>query len=258
MAKRYVVLCQPKIDGILHPEWKPSTIPKKMNGTETGETNPGCGDRNKWTSSEAHRCCTNSLHWMISRHCRMRCMRWKWANKFIVAVTGVKQYRLVQQYLWEQGQGSVLLLQTVDRAVNSWLREKWCHGSIFCLCDLCPWHISRSFHQKYDGNTELLYSVFRLDEIDNDTIDLISVAVLGNSCAILRTLALAVGSPWNEFHFDGNITSSAYSFPQLMRIMIFHNGYRGKQKWKWALIGIKHEVWWSIIVTRGTTVRKEL
>ena len=53
-----------------------------------------------------------------------------------------------------------------------------------------------------------------VDEIDNDTMNLISVAALGNSLAITQgTLALAVGSPLgtNYSILTGNITSSAYS-----------------------------------------------
>ena len=68
--------------------------------------------------------------------------------------------------------------------------------------------------KKYDGNTGITVLSVPVDEIDNDTMNLISVAGLGNSLAITQgTLALAVGSPLgtNYSILTGNITSSAYS-----------------------------------------------
>ena len=65
--------------------------------------------------------------------------------------------------------------------------------------------------KKYDGNTGITVLSVPVDEIDNDTMNLISVAVLGNSLAITQgTLALAVGSPLgtNYSILTGTITAT--------------------------------------------------
>ena len=107
--------------------------------------------------------------------------------------------------------------------------------------------------KKYDGNTGITVLSVPVDEIDNDTMNLISVAVLGNSLAITQgTLALCGWkSVRNEFiHFDRNITSSAYSISTIdANYDIFTTDIVGSKNGSGALINLNGEV--IGIVTQG-------
>mgnify|MGYP002535494750 CR=1 FL=1 len=107
--------------------------------------------------------------------------------------------------------------------------------------------------KKYDGNTGITVLSVPVDEIDNDTMNLISVAVLGNSLAITQgTLALAVGSPLgtNYSILTGNITSSAYSISTIdANYDIFTTDIVGSKNGSGALINLNGEV--IGLVTQG-------
>ena len=70
------VLCQPKIDGMLHPKEDPTiTIPKDEPEQETETEEPDTETETNEPDSEATDRVRTAYTGMISRHCRMRCMR---------------------------------------------------------------------------------------------------------------------------------------------------------------------------------------
>ena len=167
----------------------------------------------------------------------------KQANKFIVAVTGVKSNTDWFNNAYEsKGQGSgIIIANSGQELLILTERKVIAEASSVYVTFVNDTSVEASI-KKYDGNTGITVLSVPVDEIDNDTMNLISVAVLGNSLAITQgTLALAVGSPLgtNYSILTGNITSSAYPFPQLMRIMIFSQRISWEQKWKWSADQLK-------------------
>ena len=210
------VLCQPKIDGMLHPKEDPTiTIPKDEPEQETETEEPDTETETNEPDSEPQIVYEQlTLDDFQTLQNEMYAIG-KQANKFIVAVTGVKSNTDWFNNAYEsKGQGSGIIIANSGQELLILTERKVIAGASSVYVTFVNDTSVEASIKKYDGNTGITVLSVPVDEIDNDTMNLISVAVLGNSLAITQgTLALAVGSPLgtNYSILTGNITSSAYS-----------------------------------------------
>ena len=178
----------------------------------------------------------------------------KQANKFIVAVTGVKSNTDWFNNAYEsKGQGSGIIIANSGQELLILTERKVIAGASSVYVTFVNDTSVEASIKKYDGNTGITVLSVPVDEIDNDTMNLISVAGLGNSLAITQgTLALAVGSPLgtNYSILTGNITSSAYSISTIdANYDIFTTDIVGSKNGSGALINLNGEV--IGLVTQG-------
>ena len=210
------VLCQPKMDDLLHPKEDPTiTIPKDEPEQETETEEPDTETETNEPDSEAQIVYEQlTLADFQALQNEMYAIG-KQANKFIVAVTGVKSNTDWFNNAYEsKGQGSGIIIANSGQELLILTERKVIAGASSVYVTFVNDTSVEASIKKYDGNTGITVLSVPVDEIDNDTMNLISVAVLGNSLAITQgTLALAVGSPLgtNYSILTGNITSSAYS-----------------------------------------------
>ena len=249
------VLCQPKIDGMLHPKEDPTiTIPKDEPEQETETEDPDTETETNEPDSEPQIVYEQlTLDDFQTLQNEMYAIG-KQANKFIVAVTGVKSNTDWFNNAYEsKGQGSgIIIANSGQELLILTERKVIAEASSVYVTFVNDTSVEASI-KKYDGNTGITVLSVPVDEIDNDTMKLISVAVLGNSLAITQgTLALAVGSPLgtNYSILTGNITSSAYSISTIdANYDIFTTDIVGSKNGSGALINLNGEV--IGIVTQG-------
>ena len=123
--------------------------PKRWTGTGDGNGRSGYGDRNKWTGFRAtDRVRTAYTGWFPDIAEWDVCDREAGKQVYRGSDRGKEQYRLVQQCLWEQGTGfRYYYCKQWSGTVDPDWEESHCR-SVFCLCDLCQWHIGGSLYQK--------------------------------------------------------------------------------------------------------------
>ena len=249
------VLCQPKIDGMLHPQEDPAiTIPKDEPEQETETEEPDTETETNGPGSEPlivyEQLTLDDFQTLQNEMYAIG----KQANKFIVAVTGVKSNTDWFNNAYEsKGQGSGIIIANSGQELLILTERKVIAGASSVYVTFVNDTSVEASIKKYDGNTGITVLSVPVDEIDNDTMNLISVAVLGNSLAITQgTLALAVGSPLgtNYSILTGNITSSAYSISTIdANYDIFTTDIVGSKNGSGALINLNGEV--IGIVTQG-------
>ena len=249
------VLCQPKMDDLLHPKEDPTiTIPKDEPEQETETEEPDTETETNEPDSEAQIVYEQlTLADFQALQNEMYAIG-KQANKFIVAVTGVKSNTDWFNNAYEsKGQGSGIIIANSGQELLILTERKVIAGASSVYVTFVNDTSVEASIKKYDGNTGITVLSVPVDEIDNDTMNLISVAVLGNSLAITQgTLALAVGSPLgtNYSILTGNITSSAYSISTIdANYDIFTTDIVGSKNGSGALINLNGEV--IGLVTQG-------
>ena len=237
------VLCQPKIDGMLHPQEDPTiTIPKDEPEQETETEEPDTETETNEPDSEAQIVYEQlTLADFQALQNEMYAIG-KQANKFIVAVTGVKSNTDWFNNAYEsKGQGSGIIIANSGQELLILTERKVIAGASSVYVTFVNDTSVEASIKKYDGNTGITVLSVPVDEIDNDTMNLISVAVLGNSLAITQgTLALAVGSPLGTNYSISTIDAN-YD--------IFTTDIVGSKNGSGALINLNGEV--IGLVTQG-------
>ena len=237
------VLCQPKIDGMLHPQEDPTiTIPKDEPEQETETEDPDTETETNEPDSEPQIVYEQlTLDDFQTLQNEMYAIG-KQANKFIVAVTGVKSNTDWFNNAYEsKGQGSGIIIANSGQELLILTERKVIAGASSVYVTFVNDTSVEASIKKYDGNTGITVLSVPVDEIDNDTMNLISVAVLGNSLAITQgTLALAVGSPLGTNYSISTIDAN-YD--------IFTTDIVGSKNGSGALINLNGEV--IGIVTQG-------
>ncbi len=169
------------------------------------------------------------------------------ANKFVVTVTGVKSDTDWFNNAYEsKGQASGIivadngqeLLILTERKVISEVEQVY----VTFINDVSV----EATMKKYDGNTGIaILSVPRAD-VDEDTLDAIAVATLGNSLATTQgMIAIAVGSPLgtNYSVLTGNITSTNNSISTVdHNYTVFTTDIVGSEGGSGAIINVEGEV----------------
>lgn len=171
----------------------------------------------------------------------------KEANKSVVTVTGVKSDTDWFKNPYEsKGQasgiivadnGSELLILT-ERKVIIDVEEIY----VTFINDVTV----AATMKKYDGNTGIAILSVPMETIEQDTLEAIQVAVLGNSLTTTQgTIAIAVGSPLgtNYSILTGNITSTTNSISTIdSNYTVFTTDIVGSSNGSGALINLKGEV----------------
>ena len=255
IASLVFTVCQPWMEEKFYPKEDPQiTIPKDEpetdTETETGRDEPESEEPATDTqivyetmTLEDYQGLQNEMY-AIGRE----------ANRSIVGVTGVKSNTDWFNNAYEsRGQGSGIIIANSGQELLILTERKVIAGASSVYVTFVNDTSVEASIKKYDGNTGITVLSVPVDEIDNDTMNLISVAVLGNSLAITQgTLALAVGSPLgtNYSILTGNITSSAYSISTIdANYDIFTTDIVGSKNGSGALINLNGEV--IGIVTQG-------
>ena len=237
------VLCQPKMDDLLHPKEDPTiTIPKDEPEQETETEELDTETETNEPDSEPQIVYEQlTLDDFQTLQNEMYAIG-KQANKFIVAVTGVKSNTDWFNNAYEsKGQGSgIIIANSGQELLILTERKVIAEASSVYVTFVNDTSVEASI-KKYDGNTGITVLSVPVDEIDNDTMNLISVAVLGNSLAITQgTLALAVGSPLGTNYSISTIDAN-YD--------IFTTDIVGSKNGSGALINLNGEV--IGLVTQG-------
>ena len=241
-------LCQPKMEELLHPKEDPSiSIPKDEPEIETETLEQPTEDNEPETEQpqeviqekmtlDDYQELQNEMY-AIGRE----------ANRSVVGVTGVKSNTDWFNNAYEsKGQGSgIIIANNGQELLILTERKVIAEAQSIYVTFMNDTSVEASI-KKYDGNTGIAVLSVPLSEVDADTMNAITVAVLGNSLGVMQgTLALAVGSPLgtNYSILTGNITSSSYSISTIdANYSIFTTDIVGSKNGSGALINLKGEV----------------
>ena len=194
IASLVFTVCQPWMEEKFYPKEDPQiTIPKDEPETDT-ETETGTDE----PESEEPATETQIVYEMMTLEDYQRLQNEMYAigreaNRSIVGVTGVKSNTDWFNNAYEsKGQGSgIIIANSGQELLILTERKVIAEASSVYVTFVNDTSVEASI-KKYDGNTGITVLSVPVDEIDNDTMNLISVAVLGNSLAITQgTLALA-------------------------------------------------------------------
>ena len=245
---------QPKYSSLLHPEDEPVvTIPKDdTEETETEETTETESEAVPETETETG---TDSSEVpaagiAISDFQKLQNELYavgREANKFIVTVTGVKSDTDWFNNSYEskgQASGVIIadngqeLLVLTERKVITDAQEMY----VTFINDVT----APASMKKYDGNTGIAVLSVPLENIDQGTLQAISVAELGNSLVTTQgMIAIAVGSPLgtNYSVLTGNITSTTNSISTIDRnYTVFTTDIVGSSRGSGVLINTSGQV----------------
>ncbi len=248
-------ICRPRMEEMLNPKEDPSiTIPKDEPQEETETEEPQTENTEQETETETQIVYEQlTLEDFQNLQNEMYAIG-KEANKSIVAVTGVKSNTDWFNNAYEsKGQGSGIIIADNGQELLILTERKVIADAQSVYITFVNDTSVEASIKKYDGNTGITVLSVPLDMVDAETMNAISVAVLGNSLAIKQgTLALAVGSPLgtNYSILTGNITSTSYSISTVdANYSIFTTDIVGSKSGSGALINLNGEV--IGIVTQG-------
>lgn len=134
------------------------------------------------------------------------------ANKFVVTVTGVKSDTDWFNNAYEsKGQASGIIIANNGQELLILTEKKVISDAQEVYVTFINDETAQAKIKKYDGNTGITLLSVSLEEIEEGTMNAISIATLGNSLTVKQgDLVLAVGSPLgtNYSILMGNITST--------------------------------------------------
>ena len=241
-------LCQPKMEELLHPKEDPSiSIPKDEPEIET-ETLEQPTEENEPETEQTQEVIQEKM--TLDDYQELQNEMYaigREANRSVVGVTGVKSNTDWFNNAYEsKGQGSgIIIANNGQELLILTERKVIAEAQSIYVTFMNDTSVEASI-KKYDGNTGIAVLSVPLSEVDADTMNAITVAVLGNSLGVMQgTLALAVGSPLgtNYSILTGNITSSSYSISTIdANYSIFTTDIVGSKNGSGALINLKGEV----------------
>ena len=248
IASLVFTVCQPWMEEMLYPKEDPQiTIPKDEpetdTETETGTDEPESEEPATETqivyetmTLEDYQSLQNEMY-AIGRE----------ANRSIVGVTGVKSNTDWFNNAYEsKGQGSGIIIADNGQELLILTERKVLSGAQSIYVTFVNDTSVEASVRKYDGNTGIAVLCVPNSEIDEETRNEISVAVLGNSFAVGQgTLALAVGSPLGSNYsiLTGNITATSYSVSTIdANYAVFTTDIVGSKNGSGALLNLKGEV----------------
>ncbi len=247
IASVVMALLQPKIEGMLYPQQKPTvTIPEdeptetsstQSTETQTGESAEVPIDMLNWKPTlEDYQMLHNQLYAIGQQ-----------ANHFVVTVTGVQNGTDWFNNDYEnRDQGSGIIIANNSQELLILTEKKIIVGAQEVYVTFCDDVMVQAAMKQYDGNTGIAILSVPISEIEETTMSQITIAVLGNSLSISQgTLAIAVGSPMgvNFSVLTGNITSTTNTISTIdANYNIFTTDIVASENGSGALINVKGEV----------------
>lgn len=169
------------------------------------------------------------------------------ANRFVVTVTGIQSETDWFNNDYEnKDQGSGIIIANNSQELLILTEKKIIVSAQELYVTFMDGMTVPAAMKQYDGNTGIAILSVSLSEIEEETMKLISIAVLGNSLAVPQgTLAIAVGSPMgvNFSILTGNITSNTNTISTIdANYKIFTTDIVASESGSGALINTKGEV----------------
>lgn len=243
---------QPKFTEMLYPEQEPVvTIPKdsiaETEETEVPETEEPVTEQQ---AEQIETVTPQPIELELADYQKLQNKLYavgREANRFIVTVTGVKSDTdWFNNAYQSKGQSSGVIIANNGRELLILTERK-------AIADVQELYVTfinefavEASMKQYDGNTGIAVLSVPLSAIDQDTMETISVATLGNSLITTQgTIALAVGSPLgtNYSILTGNITSTNNSISTVdANYTVFTTDIVGSSNGSGVLIGVNGEV----------------
>lgn len=169
------------------------------------------------------------------------------ANKFVVTVTGVKSDTDWFNNAYERkGQASGIIIADTGQELLILTERKVISEAQEIYVTFVNDAVVEATMKKYDGNTGIAVLSVPRSSVDEDTVNAISIANLGNSLTTMQgMIAIAVGSPLgtNYSILTGNITSTTNSISTVdHNYTVFTTNIVGSSNGSGAIINVDGDV----------------
>lgn len=248
IASFTIAFLQPKIEAFLYPKKNPQvSIPKdeptEIKSTEiaeikdTQEVNEKPIEMTDWQPTiEDLQMLQNQLY-AIGRE----------ANRFVVTVTGIKSSTDWFNNAYEsRDQGSGIIIANNSQELLILTEKKVISNAQEVYVTFLDETTIKTSIKQYDGNTGIAILSVPLSEIEEETMQEISIAPLGSSLYVQQgMLTIAVGSPMgmNFSILTGNITSTTNTISTVdANYKIFTTDIVASESGSGALLNVKGEV----------------
>lgn len=251
IASLVIAFLQPKIEEKLYPKQEPLVSIPEDEPTETAAVEDTEITESTETQTETEEP-IDMLVWKptIEDYQMLQSQLYavgQQANRFVVTVTGIQSETDWFNNDYEnRDQGSGIIIANNSQELLILTEKKIIVSAQELYVTFIDGVTVPATMKQYDGNTGIAILSVALSEIEEETMKLVSVAVLGNSLAVPQgTLAIAVGSPMgvNFSILTGNITSNTNTISTIdANYKIFTTDIVASQNGSGALINTKGEV----------------
>ena len=251
IASFVIAFLQPKIEEMIYPKQEPVVSIPVDEPTETATTESTENTETTETQTETEEP-IDMLVWKptIEDYQMLQSQLYavgQQANRFVVTVTGIQSETDWFNNDYEnRDQGSGIIIANNSQELLILTEKKIIVSAQELYVTFIDGVTVPATMKQYDGNTGIAILSVALSEIEEETMKLVSIAVLGNSLAIPQgTLAIAVGSPMgvNFSILTGNITSNTNTISTIdANYKIFTTDIVASESGSGALINTKGEV----------------
>ena len=240
---------QPKMEDIMYPEEEPLvTIPQDVVVDTESTEREGVEEETEATTEEPIVQEPQELE--LEDYQKLQDKLYdvgRQANRFVVTVTGVKSDTDWFNNAYEsKGQASGIIIADNGQELLILTERKVISDAQEIFVTFINEVTVEASIKKYDGNTGITVLSVPLEEIDEETMNGIAIAQLGNSLVTKQgTMAIAVGSPLgtNYSILAGNITSTTNSISTVdHNYTVFTTDIVGSSNGSGAIINVKGEV----------------
>ena len=251
IASFVIAFLQPKIEEMIYPKQEPVVSIPVDEPTETATTESTENTETTETQTETEEP-IDMLVWKptIEDYQMLQSQLYavgQQANRFVVTVTGIQSETDWFNNDYEnRDQGSGIIIANNSQELLILTEKKIIVSAQELYVTFIDGVTVSATMKQYDGNTGIAILSVALSEIEEETMKLVSIAVLGNSLAVPQgTLAIAVGSPMgvNFSILTGNITSNTNTISTIdANYKIFTTDIVASESGSGALINTKGEV----------------
>lgn len=251
IASFVIAFLQPKIEEMIYPKQEPVVSIPVDEPTETATTESTENTETTETQTETEEP-IDMLVWKptIEDYQMLQSQLYavgQQANRFVVTVTGIQSETDWFNNDYEnRDQGSGIIIANNSQELLILTEKKIIVSAQELYVTFIDGVTVPATMKQYDGNTGIAILSVALSEIEEETMKLVSIAVLGNSLAVPQgTLAIAVGSPMgvNFSILTGNITSNTNTISTIdANYKIFTTDIVASESGSGALINTKGEV----------------
>lgn len=253
IASLVIAFLQPKIEEMLYPKQEPIVSIPEDELTETASTeNTQTTEETETEKETKTEEPIDMLVWKptIEDYQMLQSQLYavgQQANRFVVTVTGIQSETDWFNNDYEnRDQGSGIIIANNSQELLILTEKKIIVSAQELYVTFIDGVTVPATMKQYDGNTGIAILSVALSEIEEETMKLVSIAVLGNSLAVPQgTLTIAVGSPMgvNFSILTGNITSNTNTISTIdANYKIFTTDIVASESGSGALINTKGEV----------------